>query len=49
MENGRNILIKTFWSSNGWKDGTISKDNFEIAKNEGFMFDYPIIQLMMKQ
>lgn len=41
MENGRNILIKTYWSSNGWKDGTISKDNFEIAKNEGFMFDYP--------
>jgi len=41
LEQGLNILFKTYWSSKGWKDGTISKEDFEIAKNEGYMFDYP--------
>jgi hypothetical protein len=41
MNNGRNILLKTYWSSNGWKNATISNEDFEIAKNEGFMFEYP--------
>lgn len=41
MNKGLNILLKTYWSSNGWKDGTISEEEFEIAKNEGVMFDYP--------
>ncbi|MBE6534863.1 MAG: hypothetical protein E7678_07885 [Ruminococcaceae bacterium] len=41
MDKGLSILLKTYWSSNGWKDGTISNEDFEIAKNQGFMFDYP--------
>lgn len=41
MDKGLNILLKAYWSSNGWKDGTISKENFEIAKQEGYMFEYP--------
>lgn len=41
MKNGLDILLTTYWSSKGWKDGTISKENFEYAKKEGFMFDYP--------
>ena len=41
MNNGRNILLKTYWSSKGWKNATISNEDFEIAKNEGFMFEYP--------
>lgn len=41
MEKGLEILLKTYWNSNGWKSGAISKENFEIAKKEGFMFDYP--------
>ena len=41
MEKGRDILLKTYWSSNGWKDGSISSEDFETAKKQGFMFDYP--------
>ncbi len=41
MEKGLEILLKTYWNSNGWKSGAISKEDFEIAKKEGFMFDYP--------
>lgn len=40
MKKGLEILLDTYWSK-GWIDGTISKEDFEIAKKEGFMFDYP--------
>lgn len=41
MKKGLEILLNTYWDSRGWKDGTISKEDFEMAKKEGFMFDYP--------
>lgn len=41
MKKGLEILLNTYWDSKGWKDGAISKEDFAIAKNEGFMFDYP--------
>lgn len=41
MKKGLEILLNTYWDSKGWKDGTISEEDFEIAKEEGFMFDYP--------
>lgn len=41
MEKGLNILLNAYWSSNGWRNGTISKEDFEFAKKEGYMFDYP--------
>lgn len=41
MKKGLEILLNTYWNSSGWKDGTISKEDFEVAKKEGFMFDYP--------
>lgn len=41
MRKGLEILLNTYWNSSGWEDGTISKENFEVAKKEGFMFDYP--------
>lgn len=41
MEKGLKILLNTYWNSQGWKNGAISKEDFEIAKKEGFMFDYP--------
>lgn len=44
LDKGLNILLNTYWSSGGWKDGTISKDDFEYAKSEGYMFDYPIYE-----
>ena len=42
MDKGLSILLKTYWSSNGWKNGQISNDDFETAKKQGFMFDYPV-------
>lgn len=41
MKKGLEILLKAYWDSRGWRDGTISKEDFEVAKKEGFMFDYP--------
>lgn len=40
MKNGLDILLDTYWSK-GWKDGYISKEDFETAKKQGYMFDYP--------
>lgn len=39
--NGLDVLLKTYWSSTGWKDGTISEEDFKMAKKEGYMFEYP--------
>lgn len=44
IDKGLDILFETYWSRNGWKDGTISKEDFDYAKNEGYMFDYPIYE-----
>ena len=41
MNNGLKILLKAYWSSEGWKNGSVSVDDFLIAKKEGYMFDYP--------
>ena len=35
------ILYQTYWNSIGWKDGSISPEDFLQAKNAGYMFDYP--------
>lgn len=38
-----NILLKTYWSSAGWKtEKNVSTPDFEYAKNKGVMFD-PIL------
>ena len=42
MEKGRSILLKAYWSSQtGWKSGAVTEEDFSVAKNEGFMFEYP--------
>lgn len=42
MKKGLEILLDTYWDSKGWKkDVIISKEDYEVAKKEGFMFDYP--------
>lgn len=41
MDRGLKILLDTYWCSKGWKKPLISDEDFEIAKNEGYMFDYP--------
>lgn len=42
MEKGMKILLDTYWCSKGWKNGQISEENFTLAKEEGYMFDYPV-------
>ena len=41
MDNGLKILLKAYWSSEGWKNGSVSVDDFLRVKKEGYMFDYP--------
>lgn len=41
MQKGLAILLNAFWNSKGWKNGTVSDDDFQIAKSQGYMFEYP--------
>lgn len=44
MKNGRDILFSAFWSPKGWKSDRergVSDEDFAIAKEQGYMFDYP--------
>lgn len=41
MENGLKILMNSFWCSKGWKNGYVSDKDFELAKAQGYMFEYP--------
>lgn len=41
MDRGLRILYDTYWNSKGWKDGTISHEEFIEAKKQGYMFEYP--------
>lgn len=44
MKDGKKILFDQFWGAGRWKDFTklnISEEDYEIAKQQGFMFDYP--------
>lgn len=41
MDKGLKILYDTYWNSKGWKDGTVSYEEFIEAKKEGYMFEYP--------
>ena len=41
MDRGLKILLNAYWDSKGWKGGSIAAEDFVIAKNEGYMFDYP--------
>lgn len=43
MDKGLKILLNTYWGSRGWKNGQISEEDFVIAKEEGYMFDYPVV------
>ena len=44
VDKGLDILLNTYWSSKGWKNGKISKEDFAYAKKKGYMFDYPIFE-----
>lgn len=41
IDRGLQILFDTYFGKYGWKDGTISEEDFKIAKEEGYMFAYP--------
>lgn len=40
MDKGLEILLNAFWKD-GWRFGEYTPEEFEIAKREGYMFDYP--------
>jgi len=40
MDKGLKILLEAYWK-NGWKFRRCTPEEFEIAKNEGYMFEYP--------
>lgn len=42
MDQGLKILLNTYWR-NGWKIKQVSAEDFAIAKEEGYMFDYPAV------
>jgi hypothetical protein len=42
MDVGLKILLRTFWGGDGWKSGCgITPGDFAVAKEQGYMFDYP--------
>jgi len=41
MDKGLKILLNAYWSAQGWKNGEVSSEDFETAKSQGYMFDYP--------
>lgn len=43
MDKGLEILLNTYWCNKGWKNGQISEDDLRLAKEEGYMFDYPAV------
>ena len=46
MKNGLDILLSTYWSSKGWKDGTISEEDFQLLKSKDICLIIPSMRLM---
>ena len=40
MDIGLKILYRTYWNSGGWTKEEPTPEDFDIAKSEGYMFDY---------
>lgn len=47
MRKGLEILLNTYWNSSGWEDGTISKEDFEVAKKKDLCLIILNIYLMI--
>lgn len=41
MDRGLEILLNAYWKGGQWASGEISKEDFNTAKEERYMFDYP--------
>lgn len=41
MDEGKKILLLSFWSSKGWINPVITDEDFELCKSQGYMFDPP--------
>lgn len=39
MDEGKKILMATYWNSKGWRNGEILPEDYELAKQQGYMFD----------
>ena len=45
MKDGKYILMDAYWAGkSGWKQGEVSPEDFLVARDAGFMFDYPPYQ-----
>ena len=42
MDEGKKILLSSFWSSKGWSETEITDEEFEFCKKQGYMFDPPV-------
>jgi hypothetical protein len=42
MDEGKKILLSSFWSSKGWSETEITDEEFELCKKQGYMFDPPV-------
>lgn len=40
MDEGKKILLKTYWCSKGWCFREPTEDEFLLAKEQGYMFDF---------
>lgn len=43
MQDGKKLLLNSFWSSSGWSYNDISDEVFQTCKAQGYMFDPPEI------
>ena len=43
MQEGKKLLLNSFWSSSGWSYNDISDEVFQTCKAQGYMFDPPEI------
>ncbi|SDY25362.1 hypothetical protein SAMN02910264_01810 [Ruminococcaceae bacterium YAD3003] len=43
MDEGKKILLSSFWCSQGWHKTEITDEVFELCKKQGYMFDPPVV------
>ena len=44
MDRGRKILFRRYWGPGGWKPTPITEEEFQTAKQEGYLFDFPDVK-----
>ena len=49
MDQGRKILFRRYWGPGGWKRAPITEEEFQTAKQEGYLFDFPDVKTHRKR